>query len=688
LNKQVEISSAEVRVTLKGGVPVGYKMLDPEAFFEGAVRILKPQVHVYKITDNQILKSPAVKLELLNAYEDEANYQGAVFDEKVPVASFRLKYVIDQNIFRITVTEVIESDSYLLMHVEFPELISGSAKNSTKLVLPVSGQASLVDSAKASPKRVRLHRSMQLGMLYNSGGLGLLESVSIENVLTGETFDWESARYGTLGAFLLHRAEATAPERMFRLQDFMRVNITFIGDYDGDGEISWMDGGRYVRDKVNVTPNPLYCNAIVKKVWVDAFDLPKPSATFAQVLDLVKRIYYLTNGARQIIHLIGWQYDGLDTGWPAVDRVNERCGGKDSMLDLMRKARRYNANITFHDDHDIYLLESPGFDLDLVAIDNTGKIQYQGTWGWGICYRNSFFRYAPKQGRDRVKYTVREFGIEDTCHIDYYYPRGPDYNPRCPATTSDDQLARLMLVDEYNTNGIDISIESFSKYFVGHVSWFLKGVESSPSPEGSFFEGEKMIPLTSFIYHGKVLYGGDAMSYQRNQPLPKVLTSLINGGGMGLPDYSVDWPSEWIADNHCLVTIPCWHLSRRLMECVTIDGSRWRADYDSHTWVEVDWDKDEYEVHIDGHLVAKNYQTLIPIPADTNTCVAYSRPTGRLRFPVLTRWPSLSVVRITELADTGLGQVRKARVKDGHLEFAVASGVPYLVQLEKDLEEV
>lgn len=685
MNRQVEISSTKIQVTLRGGVPVNYEILETKTFFEGTVRILEPRVRIRNISRNQIVKSPRLRLEPLDLYDDEANYRVVVFDGKVRAVSFRLKYVVDQNVFRLTVTEVIEADDYLLIHVEFPELISDSASSNAKLVLPIYyGHTSLIDVAKASDNRVRLHRSLQLGMLYNSEGLGLLESKSIENVLTGETFGWKGVRYGTLGAFLLHRAEATAPERMIRLQDFMRVNVTFVGDYDGDGEISWLDGGRYIRDKVNVVANPLYCNAIVKKVWVDAWESPMPKATFSQVLDFIKRIYYLTNGARQVIHLIGWQYDGLDTGWPAVDRVNERCGGKEAMLDLMRRARLYNANVTFHDDHDIYQLESPWFDLDMVALDSTGNLQHSGTFGWGICYRNSFFRYAPNQGRNRVKYTVRELGIEDACHIDYFFVRGPDYNSKCPATASDELLARLMLVDEYNMNGIDISIEGFSKYFVGHVSWFLGGVASSPSRGRSFFEGAMIIPLTSFIYHGKVLYGGD-VGYQKNQPLPMILASLINGGGTGEVDYSVDWPSEWIVDNHCLVTIPCWHLGRRLMERVTMDGSHWRVDYDPGTWVEVDWDKDEYEVYIDGQLVARNYQTLISIPTDTNTCMAYSRKAGKLQFPVPTRWPDSSVVRITELTDKGPRQIRRAQVKDRRLEFAVDPCIAYLVQLEKNL---
>src|SRR5260370_20142455 len=50
---------------------------------------------------------------------------------------------------------------------------------------------------------------------------------------------------------------------------------------------------------------------------------PMPARTATEVADIMRRIDNLTRGIPKLVYLVGWQYRGHDTGYPAFDQVNK-----------------------------------------------------------------------------------------------------------------------------------------------------------------------------------------------------------------------------------------------------------------------------------------------------------------------------------------------------------------------------
>ncbi|MCY3018923.1 MAG: hypothetical protein NTW87_07840 [Planctomycetota bacterium] len=64
-----------------------------------------------------------------------------------------------------------------------------------------------------------------------------------------------------------------------------------------------------------------------------------------QTLGIIRALERLTLGLKQIVYLVGWQYDGHDSKYPAFFEVNERlkrpgdADARQSLLRLMRATR-------------------------------------------------------------------------------------------------------------------------------------------------------------------------------------------------------------------------------------------------------------------------------------------------------------------------------------------------------------
>ena len=76
--------------------------------------------------------------------------------------------------------------------------------------------------------------------------------------------------------------------------------------------------------------------------------------TFADALNVARRIDNITLGLPKIVYLVGWQYSGHDSKYPAWDKVNERLKRSedptalDSLKLLIREARAFNTTISLH----------------------------------------------------------------------------------------------------------------------------------------------------------------------------------------------------------------------------------------------------------------------------------------------------------------------------------------------------
>ena len=99
--------------------------------------------------------------------------------------------------------------------------------------------------------------------------------------------------------------------------------------------------------------NHEYHQALVYKIFL-ACKTSKECVTFEQALELIRNVHILTRGLKQIVFLVGWQFDGHDSKYPSWAQVNQRLGraqdkdARESLLWLMEQARSYNATVSLH----------------------------------------------------------------------------------------------------------------------------------------------------------------------------------------------------------------------------------------------------------------------------------------------------------------------------------------------------
>src|SRR3954469_22573617 len=101
-----------------------------------------------------------------------------------------------------------------------------------------------------------------------------------------------------------------------------------------------------------------YDQSLVMKIFLaertDAGKSCKVYLTFEQALEVIERLYRITCGAPKIVYLVGWQFNGHDSRYPAWSEVNHRLKrtqdptALDSLKWLMREGRKHHTSVSLH----------------------------------------------------------------------------------------------------------------------------------------------------------------------------------------------------------------------------------------------------------------------------------------------------------------------------------------------------
>lgn len=124
--------------------------------------------------------------------------------------------------------------------------------------------------------------------------------------------------------------------------------------------------------------------------------------TFSQALENIRLMDQLTWGVPKIVYLVGWQYLGHDSQYPAWHQVNDAlkrpCDDTalDSLLWLMREARHYHTVVSVHinmfDAYPNSPLWQTYLDKGLLVTEADGTLQKAGIWNGMQAYCVSYPR--------------------------------------------------------------------------------------------------------------------------------------------------------------------------------------------------------------------------------------------------------------------------------------------------------
>ena len=202
--------------------------------------------------------------------------------------------------------------------------------------------------------------------------------------------------------------------------------------------------------------------------------------TFEQALEVIKGIDAISPGLKKIIYLVGWQYLGHDSKYPAFFAGNEalkRPGDKDALESLrwlMKEARNYNTIVSLHINMFDCYVDSPIYDkylaADVLCKDKSGNLIH-GDWGYKVCYPAEWDAGLTQWRLDTLCQLL-PLAEQGTLHIDAFHSKipipGPDGNiigrgsPLSPYhgySAQDDIDAKKKIVAYMDAKGIDITCE-------------------------------------------------------------------------------------------------------------------------------------------------------------------------------------------------------------------------------------
>ena len=273
----------------------------------------------------------------------------------------------------------------------------------------------------------------------------------------------------------------------------------------GDPAKAWIAAGKVVRSRMPPIPTHFYDDKYVYGIRCDEPLFPKPSATFEQCRDIIARVAALTDQSPQIVHLWGWQFRGKDTGYPAVNVVNERIGGYEGMMHLMEEGAALNATVTLSDNYDDAYRSSPAWNEALIARRPDGQLWKSRSWTGEESYILGLAKYMDGPGPERIRYTCDHYRLKHTTHVDVlsYYAIRNDWDPQHPASGIRNLFdGRYKVLKGFAAHGVDVSSEALRYPMNGHIScyWYLTG--PGPCPFGG-----TAIPLVPLIYGGSAIWG-------------------------------------------------------------------------------------------------------------------------------------------------------------------------------------
>ncbi|MFE5322277.1 endo-alpha-N-acetylgalactosaminidase family protein [Paenibacillus sp. NPDC056579] len=201
------------------------------------------------------------------------------------------------------------------------------------------------------------------------------------------------------------------------------------------------------------------------------------SATFEQALDTIRKVDRLTRGIPKIMYLVGWQFDGHDTGYPALDVVNPKlkrdadARAEDSLIWLMKKAKRYHTTVSLHinllDASDSSPLWQEYIDKDVIARLEDGSLRTY-VWGYPISYKREWEAGLTTRRIDSLLelLPIHEAG---TIHVDAFHQIIPQQqidpiSPYHGVSTEQEVETQKQIIRYFRDKGIDFTSEFDKSY--------------------------------------------------------------------------------------------------------------------------------------------------------------------------------------------------------------------------------
>jgi hypothetical protein len=170
------------------------------------------------------------------------------------------------------------------------------------------------------------------------------------------------------------------------------------------------------------------------------------------------------------------------------------------------------------------------------------------------------------------------------------------------------------------------------------------------------------------VYHGTISYEGGGRTEQTT------LMGLMKGSSIFISEEGFNENDvQWIY----LHQMPVGLLYDKIIDKITEKDGITTVAYDSDTYIKVDFNKKNYEIQVDGRLIAKDWTTFIP-GFKPDTWLAFSKRGGAFSYPAPDGWDKKKVKAVT-LTVNGEGVQIPCTIETGIFSMNMPAATPVRV---------
>lgn len=662
------LSNAEVQVILDAttGLPRAFKTASGaqiagmpwEAGIVVAVHRLDPRASIAR----------EVAPREVSTRSDRAALRFAVEWSGVLVAEFQLVYMLSGSCLSITLEEIVESAGFEMVQVELPALVSITDSDKTSWIAYAEDGGQLAKLSDVRGGRLRATTewrfSAPVAMVGNGGILAALEVPAYLDTTELTVDNAQKTKIAWLGTTKMLRTSGgpQTPNLPVAQHSLCRLHILS----SEDSPVTWLDAAKCIRRNMPSLPTDYYDTRVAYKIFCQC-PPNAPVTTFAQAQELISAFAALTDNFPHAVYLVGWQYGGHDTGYPAIDVVNEALGGEAGLRKLMESAAAVNCAVSFHDNYDDAYRDSPDWDDRFIARYPDGTPMKGGWWAGGQSWIIGMANYARERGWNRALRTCDRYRIRETYHIDVLSAEAlrPDWNADFPASAFANLMGKYRIIDAFASRGVDVTTEGVSWPFVGKVTWY----NALQQMRGDRFGGEVSIPLAQALYRNCARWGGSVGTGEG------ALRSLYKGCCFGTEITADPGRLEDAVDGFYIIHLPWLLLKDTALEsCESADGVD-ILRYGERAFVKLDWRNTQYEINLDGIEIARNHATFCPF--GDHRLAFYSLEPRILSAPLPAGWDS-ATISARVLSRDG-SRAWRVECSDGIVSVDVPARTPVIV---------
>ena len=390
--------------------------------------------------------------------------------------------------------------------------------------------------------------------------------------------------------------------------------------------------------------------------------------TFEQALERIRIIDNLTRGVPKIFYLVGWQYDGHDSKYPAWSEVNNRlkrqgdATAAESLRWLMKQARQFHSTVSLHINMMDAYQNSPLWSEYSDAGCILGKSHHGdngGVWGGEQAYLIDYAReWECGLAQRRIDGLVASLPLQEagTVHIDAFWPTG---NPERTLP------AMRRIVRYWRSLGIDVTTEGI---IPGHPR-------------------DGLIGLCPMVWHLNVAEWGrrDEFTDRDYMAIPASLLCGARDHSRWSLAFGTSMHGEGIADGQwqeyltrfCLNTLPWQYLNRqKRLDCRgTESGAEVR--FSDGLVCKADFTNKTCRIEQGALLVRDGNDVFVPCPwTPTREIIAFSKDgCAEMRRVLPSAWAGVTSAVVGKITPDGIQEQHVVPIQDGEIQVSVPAGV-------------